>query len=309
MDAVSDGNTVLVGAVMEHLEEAGIHSGDSTCFIPPQTISPEIIEIVEKQTKLIGLELGIVGCYNIQFAIQGSDVFVLEVNPRSSRTVPFVAKSTGLPLARIAANVTIGIPLSEQEIPVRTTENVCVKAPVFPFIKLTGLDPAPGPEMKSTGEVFGSDKDPYNAYLKARLATEIPVYSEGGVYLTVRDQDKSQVVEIARDLHKLGYELYATLGTADIIRANGIPVMTVYRIRESKHPDALDLMRQGKVHFIINVPTISGGAVRDGNMMRRLAVEMNIPFVTTISGAKMEVEAMRAMKNNDLEPVSLNVNY
>ncbi|MGB0265783.1 MAG: carbamoyl-phosphate synthase large subunit [Candidatus Poseidoniaceae archaeon] len=309
VDAVSDGKTVLVGAVMEHLEEAGIHSGDSTCFIPPQTISDKTIATVEEQTKRIGIELGIVGCFNIQFAIQGEKIYVLEVNPRSSRTVPFVAKSTGLPLARIAANVTIGIPLSKQEIPERTTENVCVKAPVFPFIKLTGLDPAPGPEMKSTGEVFGSDKDPYNAYLKARLATEIPVCKEGGVYLTVRDQDKSEVVNIARNLHELGYQLYATLGTADIIRSSGTPVMTVYRIRESKHPDALDLMRQGKVNFIINVPTVSGGAVRDGNMMRRLAVEMNIPFVTTISGAKMEVEAMRAMKNNDLEPVSLNVNY
>ena len=187
VDAASDGNEVLVGAIMEHLEEAGIHSGDSTCFIPPQNITKEMLDKITEQTKIIGIGLNIVGCFNIQFAIQGEDLYVLEVNPRSSRTVPFVAKSSGLPLARIAANITIGIPLSKQEIPRRTSGNVCVKAPVFPFIKLRGLDPAPGPEMKSTGEVYGSHENADVAYLKARLATEVPVAKDGGVYLTVRD--------------------------------------------------------------------------------------------------------------------------
>ena len=158
VDAASDGKEVLVGAIMEHLEEAGIHSGDSTCFIPPQNISKEMLDKITEQTKIIGIGLNIVGCFNIQFAIQGEDLYVLEVNPRSSRTVPFVAKSSGLPLARIAANITIGIPLSKQEIPVRTSGNVCVKAPVFPFIKLRGLDPAPGPEMKSTGKFMAHMK-------------------------------------------------------------------------------------------------------------------------------------------------------
>ncbi len=309
VDAASDGKEVLVGAVMEHLEEAGIHSGDSTCFIPAQNISKEMLERIDQQTKDIGIGLNIIGCFNIQFAIQGDVLYVLEVNPRSSRTVPFVAKSSGLPLARIAANITIGIPLSKQSIPHRTSGNVCVKAPVFPFIKLRGLDPAPGPEMKSTGEVYGSHQNADIAYLKARIATEVPVASSGGVYLTVRDDDKKSLVPIAKNLHELGFTIYATPGTADVLRDNKVPVEVVYRIRERMHPDALDLMRQGKITFIVNVPTISGGAVRDGNMMRRLAVELNIPFVTTIRGAKMEVSAIKAMIKGEMEPVRLEVNY
>ena len=309
VDAASDGKDVLIGAIMEHLEEAGIHSGDSTCFIPAQNISDAMLKLIEEQTRIIGLGLNIIGCFNIQFAIQGDKLYVLEVNPRSSRTVPFVAKSSGLPLARIAANITIGIPLSEQTIPLRTSGNVCVKAPVFPFIKLRGLDPAPGPEMKSTGEVFGSHQDADVAYLKARLATEVPVANSGGVYLTVRDDDKANLVPIAQQLEQLGFSLYATPGTADILREHNVPVEIVYRIRERMHPDALDLMRQGKISFIVNVPTISGGAVRDGNMMRRLAVELNIPFVTTIRGAKMEVAAIAAMMKGEMEPVRLQVNY
>ena len=309
VDAAADGEQVLVGAIMEHLEEAGIHSGDSTCFIPTQNISQEMLDRVEEQTKIIGIKLKIKGCYNIQFAIQGDNLYCLEVNPRSSRTVPFVAKSSGLPLARIAARITIGIPLSQQEIPRRTTGHVCVKAPVFPFIKLRGLDPAPGPEMKSTGEVFGSDVRADLAYLKARLATEVPVATEGGAYLTVREEDKANLIPVAQSLLDLNFTIYATPGTADVLRKANIPVTTSYRIAERMHPDSLDLMRKGEVNFIVNVPTISGGAVRDGNMMRRLAVELNIPFVTTMRGAVMEVAAMKARLENDLEPRHLEVHY
>ena len=309
VDAAADGKEVLVGAIMEHLEEAGIHSGDSTCFIPTQNISEEMLKRVDEQTRIIGLGLKIKGCFNIQFAIQGDDLYVLEVNPRSSRTVPFVAKSSGLPLAKIAANITIGIPLSKQTIPKRTSGQICVKAPVFPFIKLRGLDPAPGPEMKSTGEVYGSDISADVAYLKARLATEVPVAADGGVYLTVRDEDKHELAPIAKELHDLGFTLYATPGTADILRDHDILVTTVYRITDRKHPDALDLMRQGDISFIVNVPTISGGAVRDGNMMRRLAVELNIPFVTTIRGARMEAAAIRALIEKEIIPRKLEVHY
>ena len=309
VDAASDGSEVLIGAVMEHLEEAGIHSGDSTCFIPTQNIPEDMLERVREQTRKIGIGLKIRGCFNIQFAIQGDDLYCLEVNPRSSRTVPFVAKATGVPMARIAARVTLGINLSDQEIPEATSGHVAVKAPVFPFIKLQGLDPAPGPEMKSTGEVYGSDLRADVAYLKARLATEIPVAKEGGAYLTVRDEDKDALVPVARELESMGFAIYATPGTADVIRANGIEVQTVYRINDRQHPDALDLMRKGQVSFIVNVPTISGGAVRDGNMMRRLAVEMNIPFVTTMSGAVMEVAAIKANREVDLVPMRLTVNY
>jgi len=309
VDAVCDGEDVLVGAIMEHLEEAGIHSGDSTCFIPAQNISKAMLEKIAEQTKIIGLGLKIRGCYNIQFAIQGDDLYVLEVNPRSSRTVPFVAKATGLPMARIAANITIGIPLSEQEIPRRTSGQVCVKAPVFPFIKLRGLDPAPGPEMKSTGEVYGSDVSADLAYLKARLATEVPVATSGGAYLTVRNEDKKALIPIARELAEIGFTLYATPGTCDALREAGVSANVAYRIADKNHPDALDLMRQGEVSFIVNVPTVSGGAVRDGNMMRRLAVELNIPFVTTLRGAKMEVAASKAKLSGPLEPRRLTVHY
>ena len=309
VDAASDGKDVLIGAVMEHLEEAGIHSGDSTCFIPTQTINESMLAKVREQTRAIGIGLKIKGCYNIQFAIQDDRLYCLEVNPRSSRTVPFVAKATGVPMARIAARITLGFDLSQQDIPEPTHGHVAVKAPVFPFIKLQGLDPAPGPEMKSTGEVYGSDVRADVAYLKARLATEIPVATQGGAYLTVRDEDKENLVPIVEELSKIGFNLFATPGTADIIRSNGMEVQTVYRINDRKHPDALDLMRRGEVDFIVNVPTISGGAVRDGNMMRRLAVEMNIPFVTTISGANMEVSAIKAMREVDLVPMRLKVNY
>ena len=184
-----------------------------------------------------------------------------------------------------------------------------MKAPVFPFIKLRGLDPAPGPEMKSTGEVYGSDISADVAYLKARLATEVPVAADGGVYLTVRDEDKHELAPIAKELYDLGFTLYATPGTADILRDHDILVTTVYRITDRKHPDALDLMRQGDISFIVNVPTISGGAVRDGNMMRRLAVELNIPFVTTIRGARMEAAAIRALIEKEIIPRKLEVHY
>jgi carbamoyl-phosphate synthase large subunit len=294
---------------MEHLEEAGIHSGDSTCFIPTQNISEAMLSKVEEQSIRIGLGLGIVGCFNIQFAIQRERLFVLEVNPRSSRTVPFVAKATGVPLARIAARAALGEKFTSQVIPRPRCDLVCVKAPVFPFLKLPGLDPAPGPEMKSTGEVMGSDPEADVAYLKARLATEVPVHTSGGAYVTVRSADKEEVVPMVRDLLALGFEVHATPGTADVMRQHGLAVQTAYRIADSQQPDALNLMRKGAIQFIINIPTISGGAVRDGNMMRRLAVELNIPFVTTLSGARMEVAAIRAALRGPTVPQRLKVSY
>ncbi len=308
VDAVCDGTEVLIGAVMEHLEEAGIHSGDSTCFIPPQNISSEILEEVREWTKKIGLKLGIIGCFNIQFAICEDVLYVLEVNPRGSRTFPFVAKSTGIPLARIAARIALGDKIMDLPIPTPQEDAVCVKAPVFPFIKLRGLDPAPGPEMKSTGEVMGSHVRASAAYLKARLATESPVPTEGGVYITVKDADKISVMKQAKSLQDIGFNIFATSGTADVLRdSGGLDVMTCYRISERTSPDALDLMRQGKIQLIINTPSSTGGAVLDGNMMRRLAVELNIPFVTTMAGARMEVEAILEARNGMPEPRSLDI--
>jgi carbamoyl-phosphate synthase large subunit len=308
VDAVCDGERVLVGAIMEHLEEAGIHSGDSTCFIPPQNVPAEILSEVEEWTTRIGIELGIRGCFNIQFAIHEGLLYVLEVNPRGSRTFPFVAKATGIPLARIAARVALGDRLADLDIPEAQTDAVCVKAPVFPFINLRGLDPAPGPEMKSTGEVMGSHPRAAAAYLKARLATEIPVPTEGGVYITVKDEDKHDAIPLGRRLQEMGFTLYATRGTSRVLReAGGLEVRTCYRIAEGRSPDALDLMRQGKIHLVINTPRSTGGAVLDGNMMRRLAVELNIPFVTTMAGSRMEVEAIDEARNGIPEPRLLRI--
>ena len=308
VDAVCDGEDVLIGAIMEHLEEAGIHSGDSTCFIPPQNVPDEILEQVEEWTRVIGLELGVRGCYNIQFAIHDDLLYVLEVNPRGSRTFPFVAKSTGIPLARIAARVALGERLCDLDIPDPQNDAVCVKAPVFPFIKLRGLDPAPGPEMKSTGEVMGSDVRASAAYLKARLATEIPVPTQGGVYITVKDEDKYSMIPLAEKLNAMGFTIYATRGTSRVLRSAGeLEVKTCYRIAEGRSPDALDLMRQGKIQLVINTPRSTGGAVLDGNMMRRLAVELNIPFVTTMAGARMEVEAIKEALDGIPEPRLLEI--
>ena len=309
VDAVCDGKTVLIGAIMEHLEEAGIHSGDSTCFIPTQNVSENMLSEVKEWTEKIGLGLGIRGCFNIQFAIRDETLYVLEVNPRGSRTFPFVAKSTGVPLARIAARVALGDNLEDLPIPNPQNIAVSVKAPVFPFIKLRGLDPAPGPEMKSTGEVMGSHVRASAAYLKARLATESPVPTEGGVYLTVNDKDKIGVISHAKKLQEMGFKLYATRGTSRTLRESGeLSVETCYRISEGSSPDALDLMRQGKINLIINTPSSTGGAVLDGNMMRRLAVELNIPFVTTMAGAKMEVEAISEARLGTPVPRSLDIN-
>ena len=308
VDAVCDGEDVLIGAIMEHLEEAGIHSGDSTCFIPPQNVPDEILEQVEEWTRVIGLELGVRGCYNIQFAIHDGLLYVLEVNPRGSRTFPFVAKSTGIPLARIAARVALGERLCDLDIPDPQNDAVCVKAPVFPFIKLRGLDPAPGPEMKSTGEVMGSHVRASAAYLKARLATEIPVPTQGGVYITVKDEDKYSMISLAEKLNAMGFTIYATRGTSRVLRSAGdFEVKTCYRIAEGRSPDALDLMRQGKIQLVINTPRSTGGAVLDGNMMRRLAVELNIPFVTTMAGARMEVEAIKEAMDGIPEPRLLEI--
>ena len=243
------------------------------------------------------------GLYNIQMAIQGDRVTLIEVNPRGSRTVPFVDKATGRPLARWAMEAM----LDEQLSPPRPIEAglSAVKAPVFPFLKLRGLDPAPGPEMKSTGEVMGIARRTSEAYLKARMATELPVPSGGGVYITVRDDAKEDIVDIARDLAELGFDLMATRGTCDALRRAGLTVMLVHRIREGSSPDALDLMRRGEVQMVINLPQRTGGATLDGNLMRRRAVEFAIPFFTTLSGARQEVNAIRERSTMDIAPLAL----
>ncbi len=307
VDAVCDGKDVFIGAIMEHIEQAGVHSGDSFCVIPPQTLSPKVLSTVKDYTKKIALALKVVGLLNIQFAVQNGKVYVLEANPRASRTVPFVAKSIGVPLAKLATKVMVGHNLKdlgfEHEVEI---DHVCVKAPVFPFLKLPGVDTILTPEMKSTGEVMGLAPDFGRAYQKAVLSAEGKFVTEGTAYLTVNDEDKPKVLPIAKELKNLGFNLVATKGTATYLRENGIEAETVWKINERYSPDALDLMRRRKIDLIINTPKPGGGTKRDGHLMRRLAVELIIPFITTIPSAWAAIEAIKSARSGVFEVKSLN---
>ena len=305
VDAACDGEDVLIGAIMEHLEEAGIHSGDSTCFIPAQNISEPMLEKIAEQTKIIGLGLKIRGCYNIQFALQGDDLYVLEVNPRSSRTVPFVAKATGLPMARIAANITIGIPLSQQEIPRRTSGQVCVKAPVFPFIKLRGLDPAPGPEMKSTGEVMSIDKDFESAFIKCQMAASNPLPIKGKLFVSVKDSDKAKILPTVRSFAKQGFQIIATSGTASFLKEGGVKVSFVNKVTEG-HPHIVDLLEEDKISIVINT-TETRKSINDSFSLRRTALNRNVPYFLTVSGARAAINSIKRLKSGNnliVRPIS-----
>jgi carbamoyl-phosphate synthase large subunit len=307
VDAVSDGKEVFIGAIMEHIEEAGVHSGDSFCVIPPQTLSDEILSKVKEYTKKIALALKVVGLLNIQFAVQNDIVYVLEANPRASRTVPFVSKSIGIPLAKVATKVMTGHTLKDlgytKEVKIN---HVCVKAPVFPFLKLPGVDSILTPEMKSTGEVMGLAPTFGAAYYKAVLSAEGKFVTEGTAYITVNDQDKPKVLPIAKELKNLGFNIVSTKGTATYLRENGIEAETVWTINEPYSPDALDLMRRGKIDLIINTPKPGKGPKKDGHAMRRLAVELIIPFITTIPSAFAAIEAIKSLKEKKYDVKSLN---
>jgi len=304
VDALCDGKEIVVGGIMEHIEQAGVHSGDSYCVIPPQTLKESTIREIEKITKDIALALHTRGLINIQFAVQNGETYVLEANPRASRTVPYVSKTTGIPLAKIATLILIGYDIESLRqsgylsSPARS-RFVSIKGPVFPFLKLPGVDPILGPEMKSTGEVMAIDRTFGAAYYKAIMSDQ--KFSESGtVYITVRDDDKPKIVKIARELANFGFWIVATRGTADFLRSHGIHVETVYRISEHKSPNALDLMRHKKIDMIINTPSMTHSAKRDGYVMRRLAVELNIPFITALTSAEAEIEAIGFARRHSL---------
>ncbi|MCA1811359.1 MAG: ATP-grasp domain-containing protein, partial [Halobacteriales archaeon] len=299
VDAVCDGHEVLVGAVMEHVEEAGVHSGDSTTVIPTQNIAPDVLRTLEEHTRKIALALATRGLINIQFAVQGKTVYVLEANPRSSRTVPYVAKATGLPLAKIAAKVAVGRTLKELgAVAPPRVRHVAVKAPVFPFLKLPGVDAVLGPEMKSTGEVMGIAGDYATAYAKAMEAAGNKLPTEGTVFVSVAKQDRPRILDAVRELARLGFQLVATEGTAADLRAAGLEVTTVYKLSDKKSPDAIDLIRNGQVHLILNTPgeLMEGPQRRDGFAMRRVAVEGQVPFLATVEAAQVAVQAIAAKR-------------
>ncbi|RJP18418.1 MAG: carbamoyl-phosphate synthase large subunit [Deltaproteobacteria bacterium] len=304
VDAISDGETVVIGGIMEHIEEAGVHSGDSACSLPPHSIPREALDEIARQTRAMAAELSVVGLMNVQFAIQKGEIYILEVNPRASRTVPFVSKAIGVPLAKLAAKVMAGKKLSElgftREV---VPEHVCVKEAVFPFIKFPGVDTLLGPEMKSTGEVMGIDRKFGTAFAKAQIAAGMILPLSGKVFVSVRDEDKEAVVPAAGLLHERGFTFVATRGTAGFLNARGIPAETVLKINEGR-PHVADLIKNGEIALVINTPQ---GALSkaDSYYIRRTALVYNIPYFTTLAAARAVSHAISDLIRDDLTVMSL----
>ncbi len=299
VDAVSDGSTVVIGGIMEHVEHAGVHSGDSCCVLPSYSIGPQQLKEIRRQTEMLARELNVIGLLNIQFAVRGREGFILEANPRASRTVPFVGKAIGLPLAGLAARVIAGTTLPALGF---TSEIIpgyySVKEAVFSFIRFDDTDIVLGPEMRSTGEVMGIDYDLGLAMAKAQRAAGTPLPLEGKIFITVANRDKPQAVELARGLARLGFEILATSGTAAALRDVGISVEEVKRINEGS-PHMLDYINEGRVDLIINTPE-SASAKSDGARMRRLAAQRGVSIITTIQGALAALEGIQAVKKQSM---------
>ncbi|MDF1647088.1 MAG: carbamoyl-phosphate synthase large subunit [Legionellaceae bacterium] len=301
VDAVCDGETVIIGGVMEHIEQAGVHSGDSACTLPPCSLGVVVQHDIMNQLKKMALELGVCGLINAQFAIQGDDIYVLEVNPRASRTVPFVSKATGLLLAKIAARCKVGTRLVDQGLSLhdRTPSFYAVKLPVFPFIKFAGVDSILGPEMKSTGEVMGVARRFGQAFAKAQLGASANIVRRRKAFLSVRDADKTRVGEIAKQLIALGFELLATRGTALVLQAAGLDCRRVLKVAEGR-PHVVDCIKNDEIDFIVNT-TEGKQAIADSFEIRRSALQHNVSYTTTLAGAEA---ASLAMKYEDRETVT-----
>ena len=299
VDAVSDGREVVVGGIMEHIEQAGVHSGDSACSLPPCTLSAGTQDLIREQTRLLGRALGVVGLMNVQFAVCGEEVFILEVNPRASRTVPFVSKATGTALARVGALCMVGRALSEQGVEERAAPSwYSVKEAVFPFVKFPGVDTLLGPEMKSTGEVMGVGRRFGQAFAKAALAAGADLPFKGRAFLSVRDRDKAEVAEVASGLHALGFDLVATRGTARALREAGVKCALVNKVAEGR-PHIVDLLKNGEIDFIVNT-TEGTRATADSYTIRRTALQHEVAYTTTMAGARATVLAIRELHVTDV---------
>ncbi|TFE67701.1 carbamoyl-phosphate synthase large subunit [Methylacidiphilum caldifontis] len=299
VDCVSDGQDVFIGAILEHVELAGVHSGDSACVLPPFSLSEKIKEEIRKTVFLLARELNVVGLMNVQFAVQKNTLYVLEVNPRASRTVPFISKSIGIPLAKLAAQVIMGKKLRElgyvgREI---APSYYCVKEAVFPFDRFPGVDIILGPEMKSTGEVMGVDDDFGIAYAKTQIALNAPLPLKGKVFLSVRDQDKKEGVEIARALVHLGFDIVATEGTAKALHESGVQCTKLYKLSEGR-PNVLDMIKNGEISLVINTPS-GPRARKDEIRIRTTSLYSKIPVMTTLAAAKATVEAIRSLQSRE----------
>jgi len=308
VDAVADGQQVVVAGVMEHIEAAGIHSGDSTCVLPPHSLSSKVVEEIRQATIALAQKLQVCGLMNVQFAVKQENgrpvVYVLEVNPRASRTVPFVSKATGMPVAKIAAKVMVGVSLAEQaytETPL--PQQYAVKESVFPFAKFRGIDTVLGPEMKSTGEVMGTSDSFPIAFAKGLIAAGTVLPTEGTVFISVADRAKNQAVDLARRLEQLGFELLATRGTAQRLEEAGIRVKALMKIQQG-HPNVLDYMIDGNLHLVINTPSGKGARTDEGRI-RAAAVSHGVPCITTIEGAAAAVRAMEALRHEKMHVQAL----
>ena len=299
VDAISDGTDVVIAGVMEHIEEAGIHSGDSACSLPAISLPAEIIEEMKNQTQALAKELKVIGLINIQFAVQNSEIFIIEVNPRASRTIPFVSKSIGVPLAKIAARVMAGKSLKE----IGFTEEVqpthiSVKESVFPFNKFSDVDILLGPEMKSTGEVMGIDKTFGRAFAKSQLATGVKLPLKGTAFISVKDSDKPKAATIAKGLRELGYKILATAGTADSLKKAGIEIDLINKVKEGS-PHCVEMIESKKIDLVINT-TFGEQAIEDSFSLRRSSLNQNLPYCTTIAGAYALLGGLKAMKEESL---------
>ena len=304
VDALSDGHETVVCGIMEHIEAAGIHSGDSACILPPMTLAPEMISLIEKLTKKIAAELGVVGLMNIQYAIKDGNLFILEVNPRASRTVPFVSKAIGVPLAKLATKVMLGKSL--QELGFTKTiqpKHISVKEAVFPFSRFPNVDVLLGPEMKSTGEVMGIDASFGMAYAKSQLAAGFKLPLAGQVYISVHDIHKERTVPIARAFQDMGFQLVGTRGTAAFLNDYGVTIKAINKLSEGR-PHVLDYIKNGEIQLMINT-SVGRKSSYDGYNIRRGALIYNVPYTTTLAGAKAMSEAILALKENDWQVVAI----
>jgi carbamoyl-phosphate synthase large subunit len=296
VDAICDGQDVYIAGIMEHIEEAGIHSGDSSCVLPPINLSPETIDELRESTRKLAVELQVIGLMNIQYAIKDNEIYVLEVNPRASRTVPFVSKVTSIPVAKMATRVILGESLKQLGLKGNPVlHHVGVKSSVFPWTRFPGTDAILGPEMKSTGEGMGIDTSFPMAFAKSQLAVGIKIPLSGKAFLSVRDSDKPRIHEIARQLYEIGFYLVATEGTARFILENQIPVEIIRKIYEGESPNIIDNIISGDVQLIINTPS-EKTPLLDEVSMRTNATSHNIPLFTTMSGARAIIEAIRELK-------------
>ncbi len=308
VDAISDGETTLVCGVMEHIEQAGVHSGDSACSLPPYSLPDETVNEIKRQTYLLAKELEVRGLMNVQYAVKNDQVYILEVNPRASRTVPFVGKATGVPWAKIATKIMLGKSLKEQGITSEVTpKHVAVKEAVFPFVRFPGVDVVLGPEMKSTGEVMGIDLDFGNAFIKAQISAGQNLPDSGTVFLSLADRDKRDAAEIGRKLRDLGFAIVATEGTAAVLKAAGVEAKVLSKIGEGR-PDATDLLKNGEIKLVINTP--SGKKSRKHEIqIRSTVVARGIPIITTIAGAKATLMGIETTRDHGATVRSLQESF